>query len=81
MDTDSALRAMVAHSGMSARAVAVASGRSPGYLTGLLAKGTNPSIAVTAELAAPCGYAVALVPLASPLPLGSLVIDPPRPTA
>lgn len=75
MDTDSAFRAMAAHAGLSLRAVAVASGRSPAYLSGMLAKGACPSLTTAADLAAPCGYVVALVPAAS-LPADALPIDP-----
>ena len=79
MDTTSAVRAMVQRSGMSARAVSQAAGRTPDYLGSILYRGSSPSLATAADLAAPCGYAVALVPVAD-LPPSALVIDP-RPTA
>lgn len=80
MDSASAVRAMVQRSGMSARAVSQAAGRSPDYLGSILYRGSSPSLSTAAELAAPCGYSLAFVPTAS-LPADALPIDPPGPTA
>ena len=77
MDFQDAMRAMVASSGQSLRAASVASGRTPGWLTSTLTRGSAPTVTVAADLARACGYALAYVPVGQ-VPDAALVIDPPR---
>lgn len=75
MNSSDALRAMVDRSGLSMRAASVASGRSPEFISGTVSRGSSPTLATAAELAAACGYALAFVPTGD-VPHGALVIDP-----
>ena len=52
-------------------------GKRPNYVSVYLNKGRDPSTATAAAMLAPCGYALAAVPVAD-LPASALVIDPPR---
>ena len=78
METNDAMRAMVARSGLTSRGVSVAAGRSPSWLSATLARPGDSAAGVLAAIAAPCGYALALVP-SDRVPGGALVIDPAGP--
>ena len=78
MDSSDALRAMVSRSGQSMRSVSVAAGRSPEFISGTVSRGSSPTLATAADLAAPCGYSLAFVPV-DDVPPTALVIDAARP--
>lgn len=58
-----ALRLMLDRSGATAYQVAVAIGRKPNYISGMLRRGSVPSADLLARIAAACGYSLRLVPL------------------
>ena len=62
MDTLQALRLMLDRSGATAYRVAVAIGRKPNYVSGMLRRGSVPSADLLAKIAAACGYSLRLVP-------------------
>lgn len=63
MDTLQALRLMLDRSGATAYRVAVAIGRKPNYVSGMLRRGSVPSADLLARMAAACGYSLQLAPL------------------
>ncbi len=77
MDTNDAMRALVARSGLSMRAVSMDMGRSPTWLSTTLGRDGSSEAAIVAELADVCGYSLVLVP-SRDVPPGAIVIDPPR---
>lgn len=58
-----AVRLMLDRSGATAYRVAVAIGRKPNYISGMLRRGSVPSADLLARIAAACGYSLRLVPL------------------
>ena len=63
MDTLQALRLMLDRSGATAYRVAVAIGRKPNYVSGMLRRGSVPSADLLARMATACGYSLQLAPL------------------
>lgn len=77
MNTNDAMRTIVSNAGLSMRAASERMGRSPNWLGATLARSGSSEAGTLAELAAACGYALALVPLGE-LPEGAIVVDPPE---
>ena len=78
MDTGDALRAMAARSGHSLAQASRLAGRSDRWIATAIAKGGTVGAATLADVAAPLGYALALIP-SDKVPAGAIVIDPPKP--
>ena len=77
MEPMDALRRAIDASGMSARAVSLAAGRSPNFASSTLSQGGRLTCESAALIAGPCGYRLALVPERE-VPPGAIVIDAPR---
>lgn len=77
MDTNEAMRALVARSGLSMRAASLEMGRSPTWLSTTVGREGSSEAAIVAELAHVCGYTLCAVPDRD-VPGSALVIDPPR---
>ena len=77
LDTNEAMRALVARSGLSMRAASLEMGRSPTWLSTTVGREGSSEAAIVAELADVCGYSLVLVP-SREVPQGAIVIDPPR---
>ena len=75
MKTVEAIRTMLDSAGTSAYRVALDMGKTDSYVSGMLRRGNEPSPSVLSDIAAECGYGLALVPDDSPLPDGSIPID------
>ena len=80
MDTNDAMRAIVARAGLSMRAASVATGRSPNWLGAKLARPGSCEAVTLAQFADACGYTLALVPSGA-VPPGAITIDPAPPRA
>ena len=66
---------MLGRSGKSAYRVALAMGKTDAYVSGMLHRGSEPAPSVLSDIAAECGYGLALVPEDATLPEGSIPID------
>lgn len=79
VDTNDALRAVVAASGMTLADVSRGMGRAPSWLGATLSGASSSKAATVAHVGAVCGYDLALVPHDT-APAGGVVIDPPADT-
>ncbi len=50
-------------------------GKTDAYVSGMLHRGSEPAPSVLSDIAAECGYGLALVPEDATLPEGSIPID------
>ncbi len=75
MDTNAAMREVVARAGLSHEGACALMGRSPSWLSATLARPGSSTASVLAELADVCGYTLALIP-ATLMPDEAIVIDP-----
>ncbi len=81
MNTNEAIRTMVEESGYSHRALSVELGHSATWLSSTLHRPGDSECGTVAAIARIAGYSLVLVPRNRPLPVGSLVIDPPSDNA
>ena len=77
MNTNEAMREIVRQAGISQREASERMGRSPNWLGATLARSGSSEASTIAELAAACGWTLALVP-SGELPEGAVAIDPPE---
>lgn len=76
MDYYDVLRRASDEVGISLRSVAQAIGRTPAYVSGAIARGSDPSTSRAAAMLDVCGYALVAVPR-DDVPPSALVIDSP----
>lgn len=81
MNTNEAIRTMVEESGYSQRALSVELGHSATWLSSTLHRPGDSECGTMAAIGRVTGYKLVLVPEDSPLPVGSLVIEPPSDNA
>lgn len=71
MDTQDAIRHMLAGSGLSGYEASRQMGRSPSYISATLGRRSDPTASVLAEIAGACGYSLELVGHGERLRLGT----------
>lgn len=81
MNANEAIREMIDRSGLSQRAVSMELGHSPNWVNSTLQTTGSSTCNTMAAIGRVTGYKLVLVPEDSPLPVGSLVIEPPSDNA